>query len=510
VTAVALRGPVGALPASAATARTRDRLTPVFAVLCLVATFAIGYVDLGKRELWNDEFATWHGATLNVHQMRMFVGNIDLVHALYYLVMHAWIPLAGDSPGRLRLLSLLSCAGTAALLVVVGNRLFGRITVGPVAALLYAVLPVTSRYAQEARSYALVTFMALLATWLLLHAANRPTRWRWALYGAAIVLVGWLHFVALLVLAGHLALVLTTSDKREWRWQWAVASGYAGLFVLPLLVFASHQSGQVSWVKGDLAAVRKVLTELVGGPWTLGIASGLMLLGVLLARRHRPVILMLLVWVVLPPVFGYATVSILHLFMARYFLFTVPALCLLLSFGAHEAGSLLGFRRVALLGPVAALACVAAVAYLGLPAQHRIRQPTLEGQPTYVSATRYVAAHTEPGDGVAFNDGFGGSTDLARKATDYQFRGRSDRPRDVFLAQSARSRGWLTALQCVDAAACLGATKRIWLLETGHAGGSFQGLPEARATLLQRQFVVRHIEKFTGIRVLELERRTAT
>jgi mannosyltransferase len=485
----------------------RDWLTPVLALLCAAAALAVGSVDLGKRELWNDEFATWHGATLTLRQTLMFISNIDLVHGFYYVLVRGWIQAAGDSPAELRLLSLLAVAGTAALIVALGNRLFDR-TVGAVGALVYVALPVTSRYAQEARSYALVTFFAVLATWLLLRALEQPVRSRWWLYGAAVVVLGWLHFVALLVLAAHLFYVWRTADSPDRRWQWFSSTGAATLLVLPLLVFASHQSGQISWIKGDWAAVRKVFNELVGGPPMLALVALFLLLGVALAGRRRPAALALLIWVVLPPAFGYATFTVLHLFMARYFLFAVPAVCLLVAFGAVRAGRLVGGRAGAVTGLVLGLVMAGTLAYAGLPAQERIRANTLDGQPTYTSATRYIAEHAQPGDGVAFNDGFGGSTDLARKATDYQFRKQSaaTRPRDVFLAQAARDRGWLTALECAEAVACLGDTRRVWLIETGHAGNPFEGLPADRATLLQNSFKVNHLEHFDKIRVVELLR----
>lgn len=487
---------------------TRDRATAVLALLCAVAAFGVGFVDLGKRELWNDEFATWFGASLSLHQTRMFIGNIDLVHSFYYLLVRGWVLASGDSPAQLRLPSLLAVAGTAALIVAIGNRLFDR-TTGVVGALVYAALPVTSRYAQEARSYALVTFFAVLTTWLLLRALERPLRLRWLLYGAAVVVLGWLHFVALLVLAGHLFYLWRTAATPDRRWQWFSSAGTATLFVLPLLVFASHQSGQISWIKDDWAAVRKLFAELVGGPLMLAVVGLFLLLGVALAGRQRPAAQMLLIWAVFPPVFGYATFTVLHLFMARYFLFAMPAACLLVAFGAVRAGRLIGGRAGAATGLVLGLAVAGGLAYTGLPAQKQVRANTLDGQPTYASATRYIAANAKPGDGVAFNDGFGGSTDLARKATDYQFRnqGATARPRDVFLAQAARDRGWLTSLECADAKACLGDTPRVWLIETGHVGNQFEGLPADRATLLKNLFKVNHLERFDKVRVVELLRK---
>ncbi|WCN80641.1 glycosyltransferase family 39 protein [Micromonospora sp. LH3U1] len=492
---------------AAATATVRGRRRDGWwALLPVAVALGLGWWRLGARDLWNDELVTWHATSLSVDQFRMLIGNIDLVHAFYYLFMSAVTALAGDSAIALRLPSVVAIGLTAGLVALIGRRLFDT-PVGVLAGLLFALLPTVSRYAQEARSYALVTLAATAATWLLLRAIGQSSRARWWAYGIALVLVGWLHFVALLVVAAHLLYLWRSVPGAELRWRWAASTGIAGLFVLPLLMLGSRQSGQISWVKNDGDAVLRLLDNLTGTRAALVVTVALAVVAVTTAgSRRRPAALMLAVWAVLPPIAGYLTFTWLHLFLARYFLFTVPAWTLLAAFGVCQALRLVTRSRLPAAGLVGALLLLPTLAWHTMPAQEKVRSNEADGQPHYLDAVRYLGSRVQPGDGMAYNDGFGGTGEVARKATDYSLRDQL-RPRDVFSSVPARDTGWLTARECADPVVCVGDTKRIWLVETGHLNDSLAGLPPAREALLRQKFLIKEVKRFDRVRVVLLERK---
>jgi mannosyltransferase len=126
------------------------------------------------------------------------LGNVDAVVAPYYLVLRLWIDCFGDSETSLRLPSALAMAATAALVAVLGRRLFDT-GVGLTAGLIFAGLPSVTRYGQEARPYAFAVGFATLATLLLLRAMERPTWRRWIWYGGGLILAGLVHIVTLTV-----------------------------------------------------------------------------------------------------------------------------------------------------------------------------------------------------------------------------------------------------------------------------------------------------------------------
>src|SRR6266545_4890425 len=120
------------------------------AVLVLVLS---GY-QLTRPALWADELATWGAVRLG------------------------WGP-------ALRLPSVLAMAAAAGLLSILGARVAGR-PAGLLAGLAFAVVPTTSRYAQEARPYAFAILFAVLASLALVWLLDRPGWPRAALYAVAV------------------------------------------------------------------------------------------------------------------------------------------------------------------------------------------------------------------------------------------------------------------------------------------------------------------------------------
>ncbi|MEU4717737.1 glycosyltransferase family 39 protein, partial [Micromonospora purpureochromogenes] len=186
----------------------------------LLATLIVGLYGIGHAQPWRDELATWSATTRPLGDLLRLTGTVDAATGPYYLLMHGSVRLFGDSATALRLPSALAMAGAAGLTAVLGRWLLGA-RAGLLAGLLLAVLPGTSRYAQEARPYALASLFAVLATLLLVAALRRPGWTRWAGYAAAVAALGLTHLLALTLLAAHAAVVLVA-----W-WHGPAAAGLA-------------------------------------------------------------------------------------------------------------------------------------------------------------------------------------------------------------------------------------------------------------------------------------------
>jgi mannosyltransferase len=166
----------------------------------------------------------------------------------YYGLMHpiAAIGASGRSCAFLGGAAAAAAAGIAAI----GVRL-GSVRAGLLGGLIYAALPVVSRYAQEARSYALVSATAVAATYLLVRALDQErAQWRLYLgYAAAVAMLGWLHLYALLLVPAHgLTVLAWPANRRSYR-PWLVAAVAAGAVVMPLGLVAHDQEGQVAWLR---------------------------------------------------------------------------------------------------------------------------------------------------------------------------------------------------------------------------------------------------------------------
>lgn len=119
---------------------------------------------LGANSLWFDEgwsvaFASGTPAAILAKTL-----SSDVHPPTYYLLLHYWTDLFGNSEASLRFPSVLF--GTATIFIVfrIATILAGA-EIGAIASLLFAVSPIQIQYDTEARMYALLVFAAAIAIW---------------------------------------------------------------------------------------------------------------------------------------------------------------------------------------------------------------------------------------------------------------------------------------------------------------------------------------------------------
>ena len=150
------------------------------------------------------------------------------MHGAYYVLMHVIAAAAGTSAVALRFPSLCAMVIATAFTAAIGRRA-AALALGPgagresrldipaltglLSGMVFATAPYMTYYAQMARSYAIVTMFATIATYLLIRAYTEG-RWRWwSAYAAAVALTGLFNLFGLLILAAH-GLTLLLTDAR--------------------------------------------------------------------------------------------------------------------------------------------------------------------------------------------------------------------------------------------------------------------------------------------------------
>ncbi len=119
-----------------------------------------------NKGIWLDEtFSVWL-ANHSVADMLQWIVKIDQHPPLYYLLLHYWIALNGDTPYYVRLLSALFGAGTIPIIYLIGKRMSGAV-MGLAAAVFLALSPFNIYFAQETRMYTFLTFNAAVAIYAL-------------------------------------------------------------------------------------------------------------------------------------------------------------------------------------------------------------------------------------------------------------------------------------------------------------------------------------------------------
>jgi mannosyltransferase len=417
--------------------------------------------EAARPQLWRDEIASWSAATRTVPEIFALGKHIDGVLVPYYLFLHYWIAWRGDSVAAMRIPSLLAMTATAAAVALLARRFWGN-RAGLLAGLVFAAMPIVSRYGQEIRGYAFACLFATLATLALAVALERSTWWRWALYGLCVALMGLSHLLTLLILAGHLVMAIVLGWWfGRWRILWWVLAAAAGVSAVLSLTQRGlgQQSAQLNWLE---AATPKSLADVAESIFQQPVLGGVVI-GLALAtlwRDRASASVLLWVSVLLPVGLLYAYDQLVSpIFLGRYLLFCVPLLCAL-------AGAGLSLLRLPL-----ALAAILAMAAIGLPTQSAYRRE--HSGFDYQAAARIVLTNERAGDGIVYEprDGWQ-SVDLGLS---YYLRDRA--PRDLLLKSNQAQNASLWATECDDQVKCIGDTERIWVVAADNLDPPFRATP---------------------------------
>jgi mannosyltransferase len=254
-----------------------------------------------RSPLWLDEALSVNIARLPVSDLLDALRH-DGHPPLYYLLLHFWMEVFGESDVAVRALSGIVSVATLPLAWVAGRRLAGT-TAARWAVVALALSPFAVRYGTEARMYSLVMLLVLAGYLLLTDALERPT---WARLGGLAVISGLLllsHYWAFYLVAAVGGLLVL----RVWRRpagraatvRVAIAIAAGGVLFLPWLAGFLYQSAHTGTPWGSpfrpTAILQTTLIEMGGGSVTEaslygGVLLVLALLGLLAVRTAGPIV----------------------------------------------------------------------------------------------------------------------------------------------------------------------------------------------------------------------------
>ncbi|QPI56229.1 glycosyltransferase family 39 protein [Streptomyces malaysiensis subsp. malaysiensis] len=236
----------------------------VVVIAPLSLTIALGLWGIRRQNtMWGDESVTYQLAHRDLSQIWHTAQHIDLVHALYYAVMHEIFDLFGGGLLTLRLPSVLAMSVAASGVGLLALRLAGP-RAGLLAGLVFPLLPQVQKYAQEGRSYAMVCALVTWATYALVVSVPRRARWRWAVYGSTMLLACLLHEFAVLALVAHGVTLVVSRVPRPVMKAWSVAAAGVVAGLSPLAIYSAGQSEQVSWIGGPVRLQYFLVVAVIG------------------------------------------------------------------------------------------------------------------------------------------------------------------------------------------------------------------------------------------------------
>ncbi len=143
-----------------------ESLAPWLVILITLIGGVLRVFIVGNKGLRLDEsFSIWL-SNQSVVEIVQWIVKIDQHPPLYYLLLHHWIGLQGDTLGSVRLLSALFGTATIPVMYLIGKRMSGW-AMGLVAAVILALSPFNIHFAQETRMYTCLAFNAAVAIYAL-------------------------------------------------------------------------------------------------------------------------------------------------------------------------------------------------------------------------------------------------------------------------------------------------------------------------------------------------------
>jgi len=398
-------------------------------------TLAVVTWQIQGPSYWRDEGATLSAVTRPAGDLLRMLGHADAVHGVYYLMVWAVVRIFGTAELVTRLPSAVAMAVTAIAVAGIGRRLISR-RAGLLAGLVFAALPEVSRYGQEARSYATVSALAAVASYLLVRVLNEagpgtgespapggadgpgrpPERRRWLIgYGAAVAVLGVVNIFGLVIIPAHGLTVLLASRRaraagpgsggvpgarasgRGLRRGWLAAIAAAVAVASPVLVYAWQQQGAQEWLKPPSLSMLAKLPNLIGSPFLAGALLLVIIGGVATSRAAGrtaadwPARLpaLCLPWLLMPPAILILLSFIHPVYTLRYVLYCLPAVAVLAGAGLAA----LGWRT--------GLVALAVVVGIAVPGQLNARRPAAHGD-NIRQADRIIAENRRPGDAVLY------------------------------------------------------------------------------------------------------------
>lgn len=367
-------------------------------VLILVLAAALRAFHLGAESVWLDEAASIQIASDPAVDVLSDAAQ-DVHPPLYYLTLHAWMRVFGDSEAAVRWLSVVISLLAVVAIARAAAFWFGR-EAAIVAALLAAISPLAIAFAQEGRMYALLSLLATLSVDEFLRLVKTGARRAWIGYVAATAAMLYTHAYAGFVVAGEalwlVGVIVGSRAERAQAWR-------RGGLAISLAVLAF-----LPWVPSFLAQVRGVehsfwippsgtlagAIEAQAGSLPLAcLLLTLAAIGVVAARRGAaaPLLASVVVCVIGIP-YALSRVSS-PIFLPKYTIAALPAFLMLAAVGLTHLPS--RFVRVALLIAVVALTTAPLAAYAST--RHK---------DDWRSVVADVERHAEPGDLVVLSQTF--------------------------------------------------------------------------------------------------------
>ncbi|MCX7720300.1 MAG: flippase-like domain-containing protein [Dictyoglomus thermophilum] len=207
--------------------------TDLWAYLITFIGGFLRFYKIGVRSIWIDEAITAQVSVMGVKDIILNRASTGIHPPLYFILMHFWIKIFGDSEIAIRSLSAIFGILCIFMIYKLASKIFDKLT-GLISAFIFAFSPFYVYFGQEARMYPMVTFLILLSLYYLLKGIDKGKNI--TLITISNILMLYTHiFSAFVVLSENLFVFITNFKNKKVLKKWIIAQFIILLFILPWL-----------------------------------------------------------------------------------------------------------------------------------------------------------------------------------------------------------------------------------------------------------------------------------
>jgi len=216
--------------------------------LILIIGFTLRVTNLGVHDLWYDEVITYkcsqYPSTL----------NITAHHSPYYLILHLWTNLFGESEFSLRFSSLIFGFFSIILIYLLVNLIFDKKT-SLLSAFLLSISPFHIWYSQEVGFYSLRVFLLLCSACLLILALRRQKLYIWLCFIFSIALTLHIDYHSIFIFLATGSMLFFSKYRDSFiKWVYATSIGIGIFYFLrfynsALNSFSMSPILSITWIK---------------------------------------------------------------------------------------------------------------------------------------------------------------------------------------------------------------------------------------------------------------------
>ncbi|MBN1552653.1 glycosyltransferase family 39 protein [bacterium] len=173
-------------------------------LLIIILATVIRFYNIDKNSIWGDEACMIYLCRDSIPEIIEALQSpdrpdVDVAPPVYFILLHFWIRIWGDSVFVLRSLSAIFGVLTVFVSAMLGKELFGN-TTGLITAFIVTINPFQVWYSQEIRMYTLACLMAVLVMWSFFKICSEK-RIFWIVFWISSISLMYTQYYGFLLLA---------------------------------------------------------------------------------------------------------------------------------------------------------------------------------------------------------------------------------------------------------------------------------------------------------------------